>query len=353
MAILHCEGFDSFSGVSGPGSLASAYASANADQISTDTRFSVGQCLVAPTLQKAMPAGIAGYSQMTVGWAAQLNGAGGYPYHTASTCMLQLYDAGNNPLFAVVYDGIDNRVYFNDCDGSYWSYTNSPNSNGSQTIDFWSPPNTNAWYYFEVVWKKGTTTSNGTLQVYINGTQVLNRSDVNVGTTNAVTWGCASYIGICPWKFDDLYISDGIVPLGDSRIITEYPSADTAQKNFTPLSGSSNYAMINEVSADGDASTVSSSTVGASDLYNITPYTFDSSTIRAVKTFLLVRKDISGNRVVESQLYSGGTLVAGTPVGISQSYEFLSDIFTNDPATGAGWSATAVSNLEIGFKIVS
>ena len=59
--------------------------------------------------------------------------------------------------------------------------------------------------------------------------------------------------------FDDLYVTDTPVRVGERRIRGFYASADVGTPDFAPLGAGDNYVEIDEITADGDTSYVSGS----------------------------------------------------------------------------------------------
>lgn len=141
--------------------------------------------------------------------------------------------------------------------------------------------------------------------------------------------------------------------VGDVRSVTLLPSADTAQKQFAPNSGSANFSRVNEAHQDGDTSTVTDTVVGHNDLYDLANLAGTPLAIIAVQTKAMMRKSDAGSRAGQVQVKSGTTTVTSTATPLSTSYHYLSRVDTVDPDTSAAWTAAAVNALQIGPILAS
>jgi hypothetical protein len=363
--LVWTDGFDQYTAISGQaGALSECYITASGSIITNTalTRFTYGQCISAPIIGRELN-GSTGYDVVTAGFAAYLQGDQ-YVYGTANPTLWQLTDTSLNILCTVIYDGINNRIYF--CDSTFAAGNaiegNPPGDPSSDPglIEFWSVPNQQEWYWFDITWAKGTSATTGTFACNINGVPAVNRSNVNMGTSNAVQWAIGGYIAVlAPWYLDDLYIRKDAVMLGDSRVFVLEPDADTAQKDWTANSGTSNYAMVDEALSDGDNTFVYSATAGAADLYTMNAtMPFVPSVFHGVKVNAVMRKDLTvansvGNRTSTTLLESNGVVANGAIFGLSQSYNYVSDVYGVDPNTGSAWTADGIANATIGMKIVS
>jgi hypothetical protein len=213
------------------------------------------------------------------------------------------------------------------------------------------------WHYIELLTTTHPTAGSYTLRV--NGSTVLTASGVNTrGRTDdlidAISLGMSN-VGIN--RFDDLYTFDGVSPgnvlLGDCIAYRRTVSGDTAQRDFTPDTGTTNFSRIAEEAPDGDSSYVHSGLVGAKDLYAIGNLADVPSVIHAVSVNVLARKDNSATRELRTVLKSGATEAYGSPVGLPNTYKRVSAVHQTDPATGAAWTYEAVNALQAGFQVVT
>jgi hypothetical protein len=160
-------------------------------------------------------------------------------------------------------------------------------------------------------------------------------------------------------RLDDVYLCDTSGSrnndfLGDVRVVTFRPDADTAQGDFTPSSGSVHYALVAEApDDDGDASYVESGTVGHKDLYGYQDLTGTPAAILALQLATVARQDDARSRRLRAVLKSGATTANGVTRGLGTSYALYDDRFEVDPATGTAWTKAGVDALEAGLQVVA
>lgn len=108
-----------------------------------------------------------------------------------------------------------------------------------------------------------------------------------------------------------------------------------------------NAAFVADYQQDGALSYVYSSTVGQSDLYNITPLSATPGSIVGVTTRAYMEKSDAGTRIAAVQLQSGAANVqASLVLNTVWGWAWRSDQV--DPNTSAAWTATGVNSAQIG-----
>lgn len=108
-----------------------------------------------------------------------------------------------------------------------------------------------------------------------------------------------------------------------------------------------NAAFVADYQQDGALSYVYSSTVGQSDLYNITPLSATPGSIIGVTTRAYMEKSDAGTRIAAVQLQSGAANVqASLVLNTVWGWAWRSDQV--DPNTSAAWTATGVNSVQIG-----
>jgi hypothetical protein len=207
----------------------------------------------------------------------------------------------------------------------------------------------NAWAYIEVEFVRHATA--GVFNVYVNGTAVLSLSSQNTGATDITSIRIDGLNQV--QSFDDLYTTDSSTRLGECRVDLLPPSADTAQKDFTPSTGTTNYNMVNETQYNEDTNYVSAATVGNKDLYDVTDLPFTPASVYAVKVTWRARKDDATTRTVRANLKSGATTANGATKAMGASYQSYSDVYVTDPNTSAAWTVSAVNAIQVGPEIIS
>lgn len=209
-----------------------------------------------------------------------------------------------------------------------------------------------AWMYIELEFVRHA--SAGSINVYINGVLSCSATAVNTGASDidVLQLNCLSG-GSTHSQFDDLYVIDAATRAGEIRISPLAPTADTAQKDLTPLSGSDNYAMVDDIPPTGDTDYVYGTTAGNKDRYAMGNLSYTPLSIIGVQTVVIARKDNVTQKTIRSNLKSGSTTVNGSTKGLSNVYQPFVDIFQTDPDTAGVWTASSVNALEAGVEIVS
>jgi hypothetical protein len=155
---------------------------------------------------------------------------------------------------------------------------------------------------------------------------------------------------------DDIVIADDLGGqnddfLGDLRISTLVPVADTGQKDWSPSSGSSNFSRVAEIPPDDDTSYVSGATPGDRDLYAMTPVGMTPLSIKGLQQTVLARKDNAGDRALSFVLKSGTEVAVGPATLLGTSYAFTETMHETDPATGAACTPAAVDAVQAGMEV--
>jgi hypothetical protein len=214
---------------------------------------------------------------------------------------------------------------------------------------------TDTWYYIEIKVRVGNA-GTGNYEVRVNGVDVLSDTDADtqVGSNdyaNRVEW----YVRISNnCHIDDTYVCDGTGSknnnfLGDSRVETLFPTADGASEDFTPTSGSDNYAMVDDEATglDSDTTYVESSTPDDRDTYSFT----DLSTIdlvRGVQLTVIARKTDVTDYDIELVLDT----TAQSPITVNDTnYSSYSQIYEDNPGTASPWLDSEINGSEFGYEV--
>lgn len=213
------------------------------------------------------------------------------------------------------------------------------------------------WYFIEIETVISDTV--GRVTVYVNGASVLNltNQDTKNGTAttvdNIIFQGGIDYNtgGGGTYWYDDLYVTDTGTKLGESRVETLYPNADTAVKQWTPLTGTENYAMVDEAQCDGDTTYVYASST-ATDNYDFGNLSDNPSAVRAVQAVTFAKKTDTATRNLYLQTVSGATTSDGPAIPLLSTYTRFNRIMETDPNTAAAWTYPDVNTVKGGPKIL-
>jgi hypothetical protein len=214
-----------------------------------------------------------------------------------------------------------------------------------------------AWQHLEV---KADFTA-GAVEVRLNSVTILNVSAVSLVNSDPSSGRATGQVSAAQVRFynsaaghgsryiDDLVVWDNSGTLnndfvGDVKVFTDMPDADTADIDWTPLSGINRYAMIDEIPADGDTSYDEAITNG--DRMGVTYPPLDAAIVE-VKALIFVaktRKTDAGLCNVQVSVESGVASDPGADNAITTQYTYRWDVFEQDPATSAPWVPAAAGN---------
>lgn len=213
------------------------------------------------------------------------------------------------------------------------------------------------WWAIEMVLQ----TSSGIINIYCDDKLVasyLGNTQGQAGSGwDAFGWGnCYNGGSVIVNNFlyvDDVMVTDNTTgKLKEQHVLPLTPNADTAQADFTPSTGTSHFALVDEI-PPSDVDYNSTVVSGAEDRYaftdlpSITSVTAVQVTGRATRDGALTQGQVS--------LKSGGTVVYSTAVTLPASPTYVETPYVTllDPNTGVAWTAGAVNALEAGFKFTT
>ncbi len=223
----------------------------------------------------------------------------------------------------------------------------------------------NTWNYIEFKLKCQTTSvSAGEYAVKLNGAEIISLpSGAVLAGSNTSSYGNKRFfVGTITATsrsnvtFDDIYICDEIGTknntwLGDVRIDAVRVSADGTYKQFTPSSGTSNFAMVNETSLD-TATHVKASAVNATDTYQITsPVGLVSETIHGVVVNAYVNKTIDATKRISPIMRQNSVDAAAASVFVPTDPTMIQTAYDLAP-DGTDWTPSKLSSAEAGIKII-
>lgn len=253
---------------------------------------------------------------------------------------------------------------------SYYTATNTSSSNGHMFYNLntdghvlfygadaslkWTSPApvlvAGEWYYIELGWQ---TSSAGTMDLYVNGFLIHTMAtDTLYGTSHPHNIAIMGSSG--GWHFDDFYFAtDTTMPpaLGECRVETLVPNANTAQADFTGTVLDIDDPIGNH---DGDTSYLSSATLNAKSEFDLESLDENPSVIHAVQALTTMKNSDVGAREVTPYIISGATQAddSGHLPHSGVYFSFPSPVWETDPNTAQlAWTTTTVNALKIGIEI--
>ena len=210
-----------------------------------------------------------------------------------------------------------------------------------------------AWYYIEAeVIMSGTV---GTVTVYKNGNPVLGLNGLtglNTGTTIPdhvlldTTGANASNIGRSFVYFDDIYVTDTNVRLGERRVETLYAISDGATLTLVPSTGVSHFGVVDETQAN-NTDWLAGTAVGDLSLLGLGNLSSTPAVIDEVNVIMYARKTDASSRALNAGIKSGGADGLGTQHFQAASFLQYNTPFPLDPNGNVAWTPAAVNALEL------
>lgn len=216
--------------------------------------------------------------------------------------------------------------------------------------------------YITIGFKATCSDSVGAIAVQVDGvdqaltyvTGTAGNQDTKNGGTNTSFDMVAFQSTISAYMTDvTIFTGDGTAPndlIGDYRIECLIPTADTAQSDFTPSTGTDNYAMVDEVTTVNDADYVSGSTVTDKDRYVLQDLTSTTGVIKGLQvttrafksdTGIAKFRSITELSTVEADNGTDEVLSQG-PVGVNFQHPFPLD------PNGSAWTIANVNAMTVG-----
>lgn len=348
MAFIIIDGFDTYNGVSNTIGIQSKWTSSGSNSAFTmqPGRFD-GQSLRCndgtgnnAAVKRPLPASI---SQFCVGWAMRVTNltVSGVP---ANQPTLALFDSANAYQISVAVNA-DGAVKLYRGDAAALMAASAAGVMANDT-----------WHYFELI---GTIAdSGGTLQLYCDGTLVVNFTGDTKQTANAnvafVELAGADGTGaVTSTYYDDFYMTDTAVRVGERRVKTLYPSADVSgETDWIPTTGSDHYSMVNEPQVD-TSTYIAGSNVGDQDLFDLDALGTTPTAIDAINVSVYAQKTDAAARAIGLQVKSGSTLSDGTGQNLATAYARYERLLETNPDGGGAWDAAAINALQAGVKVTT
>lgn len=241
-------------------------------------------------------------------------------------------------------------------DGTSLRFTDA-SANTFDATDCLTP---DTWHYIEIEWKLTTGGNGGYAKVYVDGNEVINTGNTSIASFtffNSFGWriGCsasANQTGGTNVAFDDVYCMeiDGVehtAPLGACRVLAMRPSADAVPNDWTPSTGSDNYALVDDTDVD-ETDYVDATTSGDDDHYDLTPLE-GVSVVHGVR-FDVACEAVDGTPNIHIGCDNGtadeddlGTVATGS----TQNFQEFHD---KDPDS-ADWTESSVESVEATMRM--
>lgn len=215
----------------------------------------------------------------------------------------------------------------------------------------------NTFHYLEIKATLHDTT--GTVEVRVDGraTPVISFSGdtKNAGTkTGFDTFALDESTGAVQKAWDDIYVCNGAGTvnndfLGDVRIDTLFPISDGANNGLSLSTGSSHFALVDEVPAN-TTDYVFQNTDGTKDTWGYA----DTATVGIVKGVQVntwTQKSDAGAKAFRPVVRHSGVDYAGVDVALGVGFAGYQQVYETNPGTSAAWSTAEVNAAEFGAEV--
>lgn len=203
----------------------------------------------------------------------------------------------------------------------------------------------NTWYWLEVTAQhnKGNNTIN--IQVYLNNNLIISISGVAFSGVNDITRFRIGKTGTSGFQtrqafYDDLVIGDSYI--GDSYCFTRVPNSDGVLQDFSRSSGSQAFSLIDEL-VPNDAGYIFATTSGDISDFGVSGFPAVAG-VKAICPVVRAFKGIAGGGDFRLGVQNSGVSASmSAPFTPGTSPVYFSQIFENDPATGAPWTVSGAN----------
>lgn len=202
----------------------------------------------------------------------------------------------------------------------------------------------------------------GTVEVRVNGVTVLSLSGVDTVASTLVESSQVSIGGASSnaaptvvMDMDDIFCYDDTGSfnntfIGDRRVLTLFPNANTIQADWTAVGAATGYECIDEANPDGDTTYITAGVPGSPgpiSEFGVQNLPAGISAISGVVVVEFARKTEAGVANTQWSVISGASETAGADKPMTEIYTYRQDVFETDPASAAPFTPSEVDALLI------
>lgn len=155
------------------------------------------------------------------------------------------------------------------------------------------------------------------------------------------------------YDVDDCVICHGdAINIGELEVITDGPTGDV-EKDWTPSTGTDNYAMVDDIPVDSDTTYNSSTVVGNRDVQSFPVLPTSPDNIFCVSQILAANKSEAGTRTIRGLTEQAAVIYNGGNQNLSTDYTYYYEHYLNNPATLAAWLAVERNAADFGYEDVA
>jgi hypothetical protein len=199
----------------------------------------------------------------------------------------------------------------------------------------------------------------GTFEARINGVTVLNYAggitaisgdlaQVQIGTSGQGVFGFPPYMEV-----DDLFAwsdagSTNNDFIGDKKVYTEFPDADTAVEEWSPSVGGNSFAMLDNVPPQDATEYLAASDPDLTSQFGLSDLPTEVVSIAGIMTAVRAFKTDAGDAKIRADMDNGTSPpAAGADHALTQAPRWYHDVFEVDPATSSAWTAEGFNTAQL------
>jgi len=210
----------------------------------------------------------------------------------------------------------------------------------------------NLWVVGSYNWLEAKVTAGvgtGAIEVKLNGQTVVTLTGLTISPIEVCAVGkfdngsddSAQIARIDDWVIWDTTGTINNDFLGDRRVVTLYPDADTIEADWTPSSGSDGFAVIDETVAD-DAGFITANNAGDISEFEKQPIPVDVNTVAAICPVARAFKDSAGPNTFTIGVNSAGNIINSPEFLPNTTVAYFSEIFDTNPNGDIAWTRAAL-----------
>jgi hypothetical protein len=340
MALLHMDGFDSYSVLA---DLGFEYSAFTGTLSTTGGRYGGGAYQADDSDGKRLIKILAStYTELWQGCAVKHTGAG------AQQGTVFNFTSSFGAEVQITYDPSTNTwsAYRGDRATSLGTYAGMLNAT--------------SWHWVEARCVFSPTV--GVVELWIDGVRVINLTAQNTRQNGSATGFNQVILGDVSTHhtlkvFDDWYVLDtsGSVNnarLGECRINTLVPTSDASPNNGTRSTGASNFSCVDEAQNNTTDYVDLTNTSGQTELYGMSDLSVTPTAIYAVRNVVQAQKTDVDALSLSAIIKSNTTTATGTAVvQTNGAYVHTLQIQEVDPDTSAAWTFSGINAMLCGVKV--
>jgi hypothetical protein len=217
--------------------------------------------------------------------------------------------------------------------------------------------NQNVWNHYAFEYECSAT--QGRIKIFVNGDQLAEVSGID--TKGASTTGTGKRFQLrssgggvdSSLAYDDLLLFyGGATWPGECKLTPMTETADSLAQ-WTPKTGTDNFAMIDELQVDLDTTYNSTDVVGERDLFDLENMVDTPDRIFGLQVTMMSRKDDAGTRIITPLMETNGNLHLLTEAYQTSSWVFYRRPMKLNPSTSLEFTKADIDTMKLGYELTA